>query len=140
MLKDSIAKYREFAESLPELVFEINGVGNLVFVNRATSKITGYSQDELANNFNIARLVVPDEQEKATMNIKRLMSGENVGPTEYTLIKKDGTVFPVAVWATPNIIQNKVASIRGIAVDISERRKAEEEHKKNQLIMRRYER
>ena len=135
LLKDSIAKYREFAESLPELVFEIDGIGNLVFVNRATSKITGYSQDELANNFNIARLVVPDEQEKATMNIKRLMSGENVGPTEYTLMKKDGTVFPVAVWATPNIIQNKVASIRGIAVDISERRKAEEEHKKNQLIM-----
>jgi PAS domain S-box-containing protein len=135
LLKDSIAKYREFAESLPELVFEIDGIGNLVFVNRETSKITGYSQDELANNFNIARLVVPDEQEKATMHIKRLMSGENVGPTEYTLIKKDGTVFPVAVWATPNIIQNKVAAIRGIAVDISERRKAEEEHKKNQLIM-----
>jgi PAS domain S-box-containing protein len=135
LLKDSIAKYREFAESLPELVFEIDGNGNLVFVNRATSKITGYSQDELANNFNIARLVVPDEQEKATMHIKRLMSGENVGPTEYTLIKKDGTVFPVAVWATPNIIQNKVAAIRGIAVDISERRKAEEDHKKNQLIM-----
>ncbi len=135
LLKDSIAKYREFAESLPELVFEIDGIGNLVFVNRETSKITGYSQDELANNFNITRLVVPDEQEKATMHIKRLMSGENVGPTEYTLIKKDGTVFPVSVWATPNIIQNKVAAIRGIAVDISERRKAEEDHKKNQLIM-----
>ena len=135
LLKDSFAKYREFAESLPELVFEIDGIGNLVFVNRATSKITEYSQDELAKNFNITRLIVPDEQEKATMHIKKLMSGENVGPTEYTMIKKDGTVFPVAVWATPNIIQNKVAAIRGIAVDISERRKAEEEHKKNQLIM-----
>ena len=113
LLKDSFAKYREFAESLPELVFEIDGIGNLVFVNRETSKITGYSQDELANNFNIARLVVPDEQEKAKMHIERLMNGKNVGPTEYTLIKKDGTVFPVSVWATPNIIQNKVVAIRG---------------------------
>jgi signal transduction histidine kinase len=63
------------------------------------------------------------------------VSGENVGPTEYTLMKKDGSVFSVMIWATPNIIQNKVAAIRGIAVDISDRKKAEEELKKNQLIM-----
>jgi len=136
LLKDSVAKYREFAESLPELVFEIDVNGNLVFVNRTASKITGYGQDEFVNSFKVVRLVVPAEREKATANIKRLMSGENVGPNEYTLMKKDGTVFPAMVWATPNIIQNKVAAIRGIAVDISERKKAEEELKRNHLKMR----
>ena len=120
LLKDSVAKYREFAESLPEIVFEIDVNGNIGFVNRTASKITGYGQDEFVNSFNFARLVVPAEREKATASIKRLMSGENVGPNEYTLMKKDGTIFPVMVWATPNIIQNKVAAIRGIAVDISE--------------------
>ena len=136
LLKDSVAKYREFAESLPEIVFEIDVNGDFVFINKTASQITGYGQEEIGNSFNFARLVVPNEREKATANIKRLMSGENVGPDEYTLVKKDGTVFPVMVWATPNIIQNKVATIRGIVVDISERKKAEEELRKNHLKLK----
>jgi PAS domain S-box-containing protein len=135
-LKDSVAKYREFAESLPEIVFEIDVNGNFSFINRTASKITGYGQDEIGDSFNFAQLIVPDEREKATANIKRLMSGENVGPNEYTLMKKDGTIFPVMVWATSNIIQNKVATIRGIAVDISERKKAEEELRKNHIKLK----
>jgi PAS domain S-box-containing protein len=126
LLKDSVAKYRDFAESLPEIVFEIDAKGNLVFVNQKASQITGYSQDELGNNFNFIRLVVPDEREKAIANIKRLLSGENVGSNEYNLVKKDGAVFPVMIWATPRIVQNKVAGLRGIVVDISEHKKAEE--------------
>ena len=136
LLKDSVAKYREFAESLPAIVFEIDVNGNFVFINRTASQIIGYGQDEIGNSFNFDRLVVPDEREKATANIKRLLSGENIGPNEYTLMKKDGTVFPVMIWATPNIIQNKVVTIRGIAVDISERKKAEEELKKNHLKLK----
>ena len=126
LLKDSVAKYRDFAESLPEIVFEIDAKGNLVFVNQKASQITGYSQDEFGNNFNFIRLVVPDEREKAIANIKRLLSGENVGSNEYNLVKKDGAVFPVMIWATPRIVQNKVAGLRGIVVDISEHKKAEE--------------
>jgi PAS domain S-box-containing protein len=136
LLKDSVVKYREFAESLPEIVFEIDVNGNFAFINKTASQIIGYGQDEIGNTFNFAQLVVPDEREKATANIKKLMSGENVGPNEYTLMKKDGTVFPVMIWATPNIIQNKVATIRGIAVDVSERKKAEEELKKNHLKLK----
>jgi len=126
LLKDSVAKYRDFAESLPEIVFEVDAKGNLVFVNQKAPQITGYSQDEFGNNFNFIRLVVPDEREKAIANIKRLLSGENVGSTEYNLVKKDGAVFPVMIWATPRIVQNKVAGLRGIVVDISEYKKAEE--------------
>ncbi|MBE3116299.1 PAS domain S-box protein, partial [Candidatus Bathyarchaeota archaeon] len=135
LLKDSVAKYRDFAESLPEIVFEIDAKGTLVFVNQRASQITGYSQDEFGNNFSFIRLVVPDEREKAIANIKRLLSGETVGSNEYNLVKKDGAVFPVMIWATSRIVQNKVAGLRGIVVDISEHKKAEEHLKESHYKM-----
>jgi PAS domain S-box-containing protein len=126
LLKDSAAMYRDFADSLPEIVFEIDADGDLVFVNQRASQITGYGQDEFGNNFSFVRLVAPAEREKAMVNIRRLMSGKHAGPDEFNLIRKDGSVIPVMIWATPRVVQGKVAGIRGIVVDISERQKAEE--------------
>jgi PAS domain S-box-containing protein len=126
MLKQSLGKFRDFAESLPEIVFEIDDKGNIVFVNQRASQITGYRVDEFGDNFSFIRLVAPADQGKAATHIKRILSGEIVGSSEYDLIKKDGAFLPVMVWATPFIIQNKVAGLRGIIVDISQRKQAEE--------------
>jgi PAS domain S-box-containing protein len=132
MLKQSMAKFRDFAESLPEIVFEIDGKGALIFVNQRAYQSTGYRADEFGDNFSFIRLVTPADQEKAAANIKKIMSGEIVGSNEYNLVKKDGSVFPVMIWSNPIIVQNKVAGLRGIIVDISERKKAERLLKESQ--------
>jgi PAS domain S-box-containing protein len=125
-LESSEKKYREFAESLPEIVFEIDSEGTLVFVNHIASQITGYSLDEFGKNFSFIRLIVPDEIENALVNITKLLSGESGLFGEFHIIRKDGSVFPAMVWANPILVQNKFAGLRGIVADISENKRAEE--------------
>jgi PAS domain S-box-containing protein len=129
-LENNEGKYREFAESLPQIVFEMDSEGTLVFVNQRASQITGYSIDEFGKNFSFIRLIVPEEIENAMKNITKLLSGESGLFGEFHIIKKDGSVFPAMVWANPIIIQNKFAGLRGIVADISDHERVEEELKR----------
>lgn len=54
------------------------------------------------------------------------MSGEGKTGNEYTAQKKDGGTFPCIIYSSPIIHENKPVGLRGIIVDVTERKKAEE--------------
>ncbi len=61
------------------------------------------------------------------------MAGRKNGNIEYTLIKKDGTTFPVLVKVVPIVLENKVVGLRGLVIDITEHKKREEKLRENQV-------
>ncbi len=126
ILKLSERKYRELAESLPEIVFETDIDGRLIFVNQSASQMTGYGLDEFDKNFSFIRLLVPAEQEKAMMNFSNLKSSESKFSSEFNIIRKDGSVFSAIIWVTPIIINNKFSGLRGIVVDNSKYKRVED--------------
>jgi len=63
-LQESEDKYRELVSRLPEMVFEIDTQGKVVFVNKRAYELTGYSEDELAKGFNSLFLVAPEDRER----------------------------------------------------------------------------
>jgi two-component system NtrC family sensor kinase len=54
------------------------------------------------------------------------VDGEKLGGVEYTAIKKDGAPFPVVIYANPIIREGTSSGLRGIAIDITERKRVEE--------------
>jgi two-component system NtrC family sensor kinase len=46
---------------------------------------------------------------------------------EYTAVKKDGSVVPVMVFSEPIIVDEEVAGLRGLIIDITDRKKVEVE-------------
>jgi signal transduction histidine kinase len=58
------------------------------------------------------------------------LSGESVNGAEHTALKKDGGTFPIAVYACPIIQDNQTVGLRGIAIDITDRKLAEETQQK----------
>ena len=126
ILRESEQRYRELANCLPDIVFETDVRGQLEFANERAAEISGYSLVEIEKGLNIIQFVIPEDRARATKNIQRLLSGGSYVPAEYTFLRKDGTTFPALITATPRICKDTVTGLRGIVLDISERKINEE--------------
>ncbi len=132
-LMESEQRYRELTNLLPQTVFELDLKGNFIFVNRYAYEATGYSPEDVKKGFNVLQIISPEDREKAMNNIKEVLTTGRQSGCEYTILRKDGTTFPVISYSSPIIIEGKPAGLRGIVVDITEQKKAEEERRKLEL-------
>jgi PAS domain S-box-containing protein len=122
-LAESERRFRELADLLPQIVFETDENGNIQFMNRAGFEATGRTEKELRGGLNIFQTFVVDE--RARERIRRMMTGEKLGGRELTVLRRDGTTFPAIAYAAPIMREGKGVGLRGIAVDITERKKLE---------------
>jgi PAS domain S-box-containing protein len=127
-LCQSEAKFREFADHLPQVVFEANAVGKLTFVNAHGFEMFGYDHNDLAGGLSLFNVIRPDQISRAQTALGAVLAGNgNISGNEYVALKKDGTEFPMVVYSSPAITDDQVTGLRGIAVDISERKRLEQE-------------
>jgi len=68
-LKDSEQKYRELAVQLPQAVFELDALGNVVFINPLGCQLLGYTPEDLSAGLNIRHVVVQEERELVNNDI-----------------------------------------------------------------------
>ncbi len=125
-LRESEQKFRELANSLPQIIFETDTEGNLTFANRNAFQLFGYTPEDVKKGLSVLQTMVPEDRERARERMAAVMNGYKgrIG-NEYRALRKDGTVFPVMIHSTPIIENGKPAGLRGIIVDISDRVHAE---------------
>jgi PAS domain S-box-containing protein len=121
-LQESERRYKELANLLPQMIFEIDINGIIKFTNQSSYKMFGYTQDEIAAGFSVFDAIIPEERERARNNMIQIMKGKNQEPEEYNAIRKDGTTFPVIIFSSPIITNDLTSGLRGIAIDITERK------------------
>ena len=126
-IKKSEEKFKNFAKFLPQIVFEINNEGEFVYLNKQAYSLTGFSSKDIEKGLNIKDVFDKENLEKISQNFNVLKSGNGKIETEYTLQKKNGEKFPVLIYASPLIEDEKLLGIRGIIVDITARKKAEQQ-------------
>jgi PAS domain S-box-containing protein len=64
-LAESEKRFRELAELLPQIVFEIDDRGNLLFANRITFAATGYAEDDLRRGLNAFQMFATEDHDRA---------------------------------------------------------------------------
>jgi PAS domain S-box-containing protein len=129
-LRESEARFRELAELMPETIFEVNLEGQLTFVNRNAYNYFGYTQADLKQGLSSFSMIIPADRDRAKENVASILSGEQTGINEYTALRKDGTTFPVMINSAPIFKKGSPVGLRGFAIDITDRKTAEEERRK----------
>ncbi len=124
-LRESEEKYRELANSLPQIVFEMNKKGKLIFANRNAFDIFGYTKTDFEKDLNALQMVIPEDRDRAMENIQKAMSGEPLGGIEYTALTKNGDTFPIVIHSNRILQKDKTAGLRGIIIDLTERKRTE---------------
>jgi len=125
-LAASEKRFRELADLLPQIVFEIDENGKIQFMNRAAFAATGYAEEDFHRGLNAFHMFAPAEHDRATEGIQRIMTGETMGGHEFTALRRDGTTFPVIAYTAPVMRGGKAVGVRGIVIDITERKRMEE--------------
>jgi len=72
------------------------------------------------------KLIAPADKERARTVSRRRLGGEDVGRVEYTGLRKDGNTFPVSIRAVQMRRDGAVVGQRGIILDVTELKRAEE--------------
>ena len=124
-LKESEKKYRDLTELLPQPVFESDLTGNITFVNRIGLPIFGYNQEDLDNGVNILHVIAPEDRDRAKECTQKILNGEKLAFGEFIATKKDGTNFPIMVLSNAIIHENIITGMRGVVVDITAHKDAE---------------
>jgi PAS domain S-box-containing protein len=132
-LRETERKYRELAESLPQVIFEVDSKGNLVYLNQTGYALFGYTPEDLAKGFNVIEAFIPEDRERIASDIMLNVKGRKLGRQEYTALKKDGSKFPVGVHANRVMRNHTATGVRGILIDFTPVKLAEEEKKKLEI-------
>jgi PAS domain S-box-containing protein len=130
-LQESEGKYRTFIEQMEEGYYEVDLAGNYTFVNNAQCNIHGYSRDELIGmNY---------RQYQDGTNAKIMYelfngiyrTGEPIASSDVEIIGKDGTkrFLEVSVSLKRNS-KGEPIGFRGIARNVTDQKKAEDEKRK----------
>jgi PAS domain S-box-containing protein len=113
-------------ESISECVSITDYSNKIIFVNNSFCRTYGYSSDELiGNDISMVRSNI-NNNEPVYNIIQDTMNGGWNG--ELINLKKDGTEFPIELSTSPIVDENgKTIALIGIASDISERKKVQQE-------------
>lgn len=128
-LEESEQRLRILFEFAPDSIYLNDLRGTFIDGNREAERITGYTKNELVGkNISLLKLLPPAQLIKAGKLLFKNVQNKPTGPDEFTLNRKDGSQTLVEISTYPIKIKDR-RLILGIARDISQRKKNEDEKK-----------
>jgi diguanylate cyclase (GGDEF)-like protein/PAS domain S-box-containing protein len=119
-------RYRELFENAYDMVYTHDLAGKITSVNKAAERIIGYSRGE-ALQMRFSQFVAPECQQIARRMIDRQIADEAPITQELDIIAKDGTRVTLEVSNRLIFREGRPVGIQGIARDITERKKSEQD-------------
>ncbi len=129
-----LKKERNFVSAILDtvgaLVVVLNKEGRIVRFNRACEQMTGYSVDEVIGSSIWSLFPASEDMGPLRTMFKELQNGQFPSRYENHWIKKDGEPRLIAWSNTALFDHNSVEYIVGTGIDITRRRRSEEEREK----------
>ncbi len=131
-LRESEKKYHELADFLPEIIFETDTYGTLTYVNRIAYAMIGFTDEDIAKGLDIADWIAPGHRDRFRADFSAILNGAWGFGSEYAMRRSDNTEFPVIINSRAIKLNETIRGMRGIIVDITERKNSETALKKSE--------
>ncbi|MFC0215603.1 PAS domain S-box protein [Paenibacillus chartarius] len=133
--KKSARRQEQHYESLfrqnPDAVFSLDLKGNFLSLNPATEQLTGYSEEELLSMSFLP--IMHESSREFTFSHFLQAAGGSPQIYENRIVPKNGTIIPCRVTNIPIVVDGMIVGVYGIAKDISERKRAEDQALESRL-------
>jgi PAS domain S-box-containing protein len=108
-----------------DAVFVLDPQGRIAGVNPQAIRLTGFSEEEFLGKM-LDSFCRPDQVALVHQALRMALEG-CPRDFEFTLLKKDGTSAELQFSTGPMIIEREITGVFGVAKDITERKRAEQE-------------
>ncbi|BAU55351.1 PAS domain-containing protein [Mucilaginibacter gotjawali] len=127
-LREAELKFRTIADKSIVGVYIVQR-GKFVYINPRFAEVFGYEPEELIGTFSVETIIHESYRQTVTENVRLRVEGD-VESVHYEALglRKDGTTNWVEFYGTRTILGNEITII-GSLIDITERKKTEEELK-----------
>lgn len=119
--------FSKLFNSSPIGIALLNEHREVEMVNDGFEQLFGYREDEL-KGLELDKVIVPEKRQEEAV---RLTESDRVKEVTEKRIRKDGTILDVIIYAVPVVVDQNIVGIYGIYVDITDRKKAEEQVRKS---------
>ena len=135
-LRESEEKLRNVFVASPDAITVTDLNGNIVECNQATVALHGYESKEELIGKNSLELIAKKDHKRAIEGLKETLEHGSTKNLEYTFLTKDGSEFPAELNASVvRDASGKPEYFMAMTKDITERKKAEEEMRKSEVIL-----
>ena len=123
-LRQSEEKYRDLVENSNEIIFTLDENAVVTYISPAVESIGGFRPEEVIGRSS-TEFIHADDLADVAMSLQNVLAGE-LDPTEYRLRTKAGGYRWVRSASKPIYEGSEIVGVRGVLVDITEKRAAED--------------
>lgn len=94
-LRESRMLFSTTINTMVDILVCMDLEGKILFINDYALQVSGYSREEIEGK-NMLSFIAPEDHARIIENTIRMM-GKKLGPQEYNLLMKDGSIIPFEV-------------------------------------------
>ncbi|MGH7232279.1 MAG: response regulator [Nitrospiraceae bacterium] len=128
-LRESEHRYRSLIQTARDVVFTLSSDGGITSLNPAFETATGLSIDEWIGK-SLVPLIHPEDVDRSKQSFEKVLACHASATFELRIRSRSGEYVIGEITATPQLQDGRVVGVLGIARDITDRKKVEEELRK----------
>lgn len=129
-LEESETRYRHLFENAHDMIQSVDAEGRFLFVNQSWKNIMGYAEAEM-NGLTLFDVIHPDSLVHCRKEFQKVLAGEPLKDIDVVFKQKNGGAVILEGSVVPRKINGKVSATHGFFRDVTARKAAEAQIRRN---------